>query len=279
MSPCDICLDEQCGGKKNCNCSTCKVKDSCPKKLRPTIRITTKCTQKCGHCCFSCSPKRTDMMSIDTSKMIGQFLKSNDIQSANLMGGEFYCNPDWFEIFTNFMEIGGLHHVRIVTNSDWVSSKETTEKVIEFGRKFRVYYALTIDQWHTNKYVKEAQEILDLHKISYQLGNHENDEKDVMENSIVPIGNAVFTFGLYSMFATYCHNQDSKYQFMIDEKGVIFKCPFGIWDFADVYDYVNGGFEKPFKDFNVKFYKCMIFNCKQCINAWNLAEREENEEE
>lgn len=38
------------------------------------------------------------MMSIDTAKEISLFFRSNKIRSINLMGGEFFCNPDWFEI-------------------------------------------------------------------------------------------------------------------------------------------------------------------------------------
>ena len=51
---CDICLDRKdCKKINKCDCSTCKLYDECPKKLRAVVRITLKCTQKCGHCCFA----------------------------------------------------------------------------------------------------------------------------------------------------------------------------------------------------------------------------------
>lgn len=274
MTTCDICLDEKCEGRRTCNCETCKVKDECPKfaGLRPTIRITTKCTQRCGHCCFSCSPKRNDMMTIDTSKVIGQFLKSNKIKSANLMGGEFFCNPDWFEIFSNIM--GGLSdHARIVTNSDWVINRRTSEKVIEFGKMFNVYFALTIDKWHTNKHVGRAQKLLDDNGIRYQMGDHESDSENSIDSAIVPIGESAFSFGFYASFGTYCRQEINKYCFMIDEKGIIYKCPFGVWNYDEVSNYLNGGFNLRFKECNSRFYKQFITNCKVCIRSYEYVKK------
>lgn len=269
MNPCDICLDEKCEGKRSCNCETCKVKEDCPKYLRPTIRITTKCTQSCKHCCFSCSPKKNDMMTIETSELIGRFLKSNKIRSANLMGGEFFCNPDWFEICSNIVKNLG-EYARIVTNSDWASDKKISDKVIEFGKSFNVYYALTVDNWHTNKYVEKAKKLLSDNNIDYILGDHESDDcESVMDNAIVPVGQAIFTYGLYSTFAAYCYNQDRKYSFLIDEEGKIFKCPFGLWQYAYVGNYVDGGFNSRFKKFNLVFYKCFISNCRSCLCSHN----------
>jgi hypothetical protein len=49
---CDICIEEQCGGKKDlhkCSCSDCVNINECNKLLSPTVRITTLCTQFVNH--------------------------------------------------------------------------------------------------------------------------------------------------------------------------------------------------------------------------------------
>ena len=104
MKPCDICVEETCEGHHDCHCDTCKVKDKCYRKLHATIRITNRCTQSCMHCCFSSHPKSNIMMSIEQSKKTAQFIKNNEIEYINLMGGEFFCNPDWFEVLSNLVD-------------------------------------------------------------------------------------------------------------------------------------------------------------------------------
>ena len=97
MNRCDICLEPDCT-KKTCHCDTCRNFEQCPKFLHPTIRITTKCTQQCTHCCFSCSPSSEKMMTVETAEVIAKFLNANGILSLNVMGGEFFCNPDWHQL-------------------------------------------------------------------------------------------------------------------------------------------------------------------------------------
>lgn len=208
------------------------------------------------------------MMTIETSKTVGQFLKNNLIKTANLMGGEFFCNPNWFDVLSNIMK-GLSSHARIVSNSDWAASKETTQKVIEFGKTFNVYFALSVDKWHTNKYVEKAQQILDDNNIECQLGNHEEDEENSFNSSIVPIGKSLFSYGFYSSFGLYCQQEEVKYGFMIDEEGTIYKCPFGIWEYSDIEEYKDGKFNERFKEFSKKFYRCFISNCKSCIRIYN----------
>lgn len=69
------------------------------------------------------------------------------------------------------------------------------------------------------------------------------------------------------MMGCYCHNPANKYSFLIDEEGYIYKCPFGVWEYANVSDYLNGGFSVRFKEFNKKFYDIFIISCASCIRV------------
>ena len=103
MNRCDICLEETCGGKHNCHCEICNHSKDCYRYLHATIRITNRCTQECSHCCFESNKTSSIFMSVDSAKDIGKFLKSNDVMSLNVMGGEFFTNKNWFEILNIFL--------------------------------------------------------------------------------------------------------------------------------------------------------------------------------
>lgn len=263
MNRCDICLDEKCDGEKNCNCSTCQNSNKCYKFLHATIRITNKCTQECSHCCFSSSPKRTEMMSIEMSESISKFLKSNNVMSINVMGGEFFCNPNWYEILKNFGRV--VINMRLVTNADWGINDEVKLKLLdlkkEFGDSFHI--AVSNDRWHTNKYVSKVEEFLSDNNFKFNIGDENNDKEEV----IVPIGRSSGDCNFYGLFGCYCHNQQKMYSFLIDEEGKIYKCPFGVFDYADVCHYTDGGFAKRFKEFNKKFYSIFIPSCASCIRC------------
>lgn len=55
-------------------------------------------------------------MSVDISKSISKFIKSNNILSSNVMGGEFFCNPNWYDILSEI--ISNLTMMRLVSNGD-----------------------------------------------------------------------------------------------------------------------------------------------------------------
>jgi hypothetical protein len=264
FNPCDICVEKKCPTNGKCSCETCNNKDKCQKYrgLSATIRITTKCTQKCNHCCFSCSPDSKDMMTIKTAKNISLFIKNNGISNINLMGGEIFCNPNYKNILSELIPAAS-DRVRLVTNSDWV---EQDKSFIEFISKFKnIYLALSRDKFHTNKHVNEAEKILKEKNIPYVI----SDKDIVNDNSVVPIGRASFGYGFYSSMGCYCHNPEHFYNFLIDELGEIYKCGMGVWNYANINDYINGGFRERFKYFNKVFYKTFILNCASCIRAYN----------
>lgn len=267
MNRCDICLEETCGGKKNCNCSECKLKKECPRNLRPTIRITNKCTQECMHCCFSSSPKSDIQMSVEQAKVISKFLKTNEITYINVMGGEFFCNPNWKEILETL--ISPVKLMRLVSNGDWAVSLELSKEILEFFSKYKnkIYVCISGDKWHTRKHIEEAERLLKesniLHKIS--------TDEDLPDMGIVPVGRSSFGCGgLYGMMATYCSNPECQYTFLIDEEGNIYKCVWGVMSYANVKNYTEETFYSDFKNFNKKFYNCFIPSCKSCYNYFKF---------
>lgn len=177
------------------------------------------------------------------------------------MGGEFFCNPDWHPILAHFLNIGSV--LRLVSNADWYNDDTVKDKLTMLSEenKGRLFLSLSYDRWHTNTGVEAAVKYLKSHNIPYTV----EDKEQASEAGIVPIGRGESSCGIYSMLACYCHNPQNQYSFMIDEDGVIYKCPFGVLDYANVIDYVDGRFNAKFKDFNSKFYSIFIPSCTSCI--------------
>ena len=263
-SPCDICLEETCKGSHNCHCDTCKVKDKCYRKLHATIRITNRCTQECSHCCFKSSPKSNIMMTVEKAKDITKFLKNNGVVTINLMGGEFFCNPDWFEIYSEL--ISSVKFARLVTNGDWANNLGVKTKLATLISLFgdKIYFSISKDKWHTNKNVETAKEFLESAGCRVNVGTEDNTK----DESIVPVGraNGKYISGIYDMFGCYCQNPENMYSFLIDEKGNIYKCSFGVLCYAYIDEYLEGGFRKKFKETNSKFYSVFISSCQSCYN-------------
>lgn len=263
INRCEICLEEICKGSgQKCNCSVCDKVNDCYRFLHATIRITNKCTQSCDHCAFKSSPSSNIMMDLQMAGNIAVFLKSNNIHSINVMGGEFFCNPDWFEILSCFSGTGC--YMRLVTNADWYTSDEVKSKLCLLkSEKFRI--AVSNDRFHTNTGVGEAEIFLKENGFEYTIENTGTDYK----NSIVPVGRAEYEVNWYSMMACYCHDPSHKYSFLIDECGIIYKCAFGVLRYANIIDYLDGGFAHVFKEFNMKFYDKFISSCTSCIRSFD----------
>jgi len=269
MKPCDICLEKECkaeGGIGSCDCANCAVKDKCPKKLNATIRITLKCTQACTHCCYDCSPKKEVHMTVAMARKISEFLKNNEVYMINLMGGEIFCNPNWKEILD--LIIPTVKIIRIVSNGDWAKNEpEFAKHISKYNNNpdHFVYVCISKDQWHTNKNIELAAKLLTKHKVV-----NKTSDLNETEFGLVPVGRSQFEMGLYSMFGCYCHNPEKQYSFLIDEKGLIYKCGFGVWDYAEVEEYLDGGFPARFKDFNKVFYSTFIPSCSRCSSSYQF---------
>jgi len=209
-------------------------------------------------------------MSVDMAKDIAKFLKTNQVIDINVLGGEFYCNSDWFEIINVFAD--NVLYLRLVTNCDWAVVDAVKEKITELCKKYNnIRFSLSKDKWHTNKHVDEAAAFLDGIGAKYNIAT----EEETTDNSIVPVGRAELSYGYrnnYSMFSCYCLDPKNMYTFLIDENGFIYRCAFGTWKYAEVSEYLDGGFRERFKDYNQKVTKCFIpncFKCRQSANRWN----------
>ena len=203
-------------------------------------------------------------MSIEQSEKTAKFLKANNIEIVNLMGGEFFCNPDWFEVLSNI--VSAVKFARIVTNGDWVPSLAVKAKLSTFislyGKK--ISFSISKDKWHTNKHVDGAAAFFDTAGVRYNVATPE----ETTEASIVPVGRSMLggSFGIFSMMGCYCQEPKNMYSFLIDEEGDIYKCGFGIFKYATIDKYLEGGFNKRFKEYNSEFYKHFIPSCKTCSN-------------
>ena len=258
---CKICIDPKCDGRMDCDCTNCKKASECYRIIRPTIRVTRKCTQNCEHCCFSCGPKATDHMTVETAETIAHFLKANDIFYANVMGGEFWMCEDWTRVLRALIE--PLAIVRVVTSGDWAANQKTSRSVVNFFQKHPAcHMAITNDHWHTNKHVERAAAICKEAGIEHKIQCDDSDD------GIVPVGRGEWHYGPLSMFACYCHKPEHMYAPLIDERGEVYRCGFGVWDYTNVSDHLDGDFHNRFKEYGLRFQKVFIGSCRRCAQAF-----------
>jgi hypothetical protein len=207
------------------------------------------------------------MMSIEMAEKIAKFLTSNNIKNVNVMGGEFFCNSDWYEVMSPIADSvsGGIF--RLVSNSDWVKSNETRKKLVEFIDKYkdRLVICLSKDRWHNNDNVQEAYDFLVGTGVYVRIAT----EEETRHESIVPVGRGELEGygGFYSFMGCYCHNPENMYTFLIDEEGDIYKCSFGMIKYANIEDYIEGGFDARFKEYNTKFYGVPLLHCMSCVRT------------
>ena len=257
MERCDICITEDCGGKKKCHCDTCAQIQKCNKVLRPVIRITNKCTQSCRHCCFSCSPKLNDHMSIDTALSLSSFLQMYGIKKVSIMGGEFFCNPNWLEIFKILLP--HLDYCRLVTNGDWAEDEDFLRQLSPYNRQIAL--AISEDRWHSNRYTRQAVEQCEKFNMYWTLPTRDMQQ----DTALVPVGRLEGDpSGFFGFFSTYCSNPEHHYSFLIDEVGDIFKCSFGVSKYTNINKHFDGSFPETFKKYNQSFYGNAPMNCYQC---------------
>lgn len=62
------------------------------------INIGLKCNQQCVHCHVNSSPKRTEMMSVETLNLVKLFLIKNNIQTLDITGGAPELHPGFKDL-------------------------------------------------------------------------------------------------------------------------------------------------------------------------------------
>jgi hypothetical protein len=204
------------------------------------------------------------MMPVAKAQEIKGFLKNNNILSISLMGGEFFCNPDWKDIFEAL--IPGTLYTRLVTNGDWADNPEIPKFLSKFPN---LKISISKDRWHSNKKVDKAADLCKKYSIKHNIAT----EEETSEESIVPVGRSLDSFNFFGSFDCWCRDPSHAYSFLIDEEGIVYKCGFGIWNYANVKDHLNGGFDAAFKKFNQKFNSCFVSNCRRCSQTYTMKER------
>jgi hypothetical protein len=201
-------------------------------------------------------------MTPETAVKVAQFVKSNRIGRLNVMGGEFFCNPDWEEILAALF--ASAEHVRLVSNADWAGSAKSRKQVINFlADHDNIHVALSFDKWHTNKHVAAAKEACAKAGIPHIRADKEDN------TGSVPVGRHELEMDtVYGMFSCWCHKPDRKYTLLVDEEGLISKCPFGMWTYDRIDHYLEGGFRERFKQFHGAFYGTFVSSCHRCAMSW-----------
>lgn len=263
MSICDFCFNPDKNCEHNCKGIDCANYSRCHRKLHEVIRITKKCTQSCGHCCFSCSPNETVMMTVQTSKEINQFNQFNHILMINIMGGEFWCNPDYYKIICNLSQ--GMRRIRITTNGDWVIKPAICKKLLKIAELLKslpeFYLGISKDQYHNNKNVEKAVEFCQIHEIPYII-----NDADIQE-AIVPVGKGAWHETFMSSISCCCKTNKYLYSFMVDERGVIFYCSYGIWGVDLVQNYLTESFGQRFIEVK-KIFNSALHSCVDCYRSY-----------
>jgi radical SAM/Cys-rich protein len=74
------------------------------------INIGLKCNQQCFHCHVNASPKRTEMMSIDTIEAVKSFLITQKIETLDITGGAPELHPE----FKSLVQFAREHNVHVI---------------------------------------------------------------------------------------------------------------------------------------------------------------------
>jgi hypothetical protein len=136
--------------------------------------------------------------------------------------------------------------------------------------------SLSKDRWHTNAGVEEASKWLKENGILTILATENNTKPE----GIVPVGRAELGYwGFFDTMQNLCAGEDEHYTFLINEEGFIYKCNFGVWPYAKIDEYLEGGFRERFKTYNQKFYKVFIPNCRVCYQCAKRYESEDDKQD
>lgn len=111
--------------------------------------FTFCCTAACKHCCFSCSPSRSEKIEIDLVKHI---LNSpyfiHDFKTVFFSGGELFL---YYDEIIDLMNIAKIHfEIQCATNGFWGEEFGQAEKIIKKLKKVGLTKLLiSYDEYHS----------------------------------------------------------------------------------------------------------------------------------
>jgi len=237
------------------------------------VRITDFCNNKCDHCCFSCSPKGTNFMSLETMVSLADVFKDNDsiCYWFNVMGGEPTLHPDYEKL----INVLSLRHVRLVTNGWWINNEKAKTRFLKFlnETKAEMHVGVSRDKFHPKGVGDAAFEFLQENKINDDFGLTTPDPDDE-EGSIASVGRAFDNYIGYmnSTFMAYCESSNTRNtSFTVLEDGTVCHCPFGIWPIGSLIDGIEALYENKMK--RIEKFKKFDLTCRNCWSCWETRGR------
>lgn len=118
-----------------------------PKHLN--LVYTYSCNASCRHCCFSCSPIRTEKMDICFAKdIINDVIKFSGMTDISLSGGEVFLYLEEIFSIIRFAKIKKLN-VSCNTNGYWGENRENADKIMRKLRALNIsLLSISYDFFH-----------------------------------------------------------------------------------------------------------------------------------
>lgn len=203
---------------------------------------TLKCNFRCKHCCYSCGPRRKEML--QTSDLLRYLDLGLDNEFCNYCGGETFLNPEWdqqIRILTY-----SVSNLRIVTNGSLFYTRSGNEtkllkKLINsswesYSRDCRISIQISNDVFHREEY--EQKNLYPLRDVIRRFKNiewpenieHEDDSRDRMKSPFLPLGRArKFNLSDSSGKSTKgCQDSGNWTRTLWPDSGNIYGCPWGM---------------------------------------------------
>lgn len=232
------------------------------------VRITDFCNNTCDHCCFDCSPRNDNFMSLETMTCLSKVFKDTDkvCYWFNVMGGETTLHPKYEEM----IEVLAGRHVRFVTNGWWINNEKATARFLSFLKttKALMHVGVSRDKFHPKGVGDRAFKFLQNNGIDDDFGLSTPNPEDE-EGSIASVGRAYYNYIGYmrSTFQAYCQSSNTRNtSFTVLEDGTVTHCPFGIWPVGKLED----GIEKLYKEkvSKVETFDKAMPTCRGCWSFW-----------
>lgn len=107
------------------------------------IQITDHCNMSCGHCCYSCSPRKKNFMSMETfSKALNVIVDYGEYVSIG--GGEPTCHPEFWHMLIDAIA-SDAEGVWLATNG---KNTKDALKLAGLAKKNVIDCELSQDEWH-----------------------------------------------------------------------------------------------------------------------------------